>query len=150
MSALNANKTEKRLTLSVKLEGTGKSFHSLNDVVLHTHDYRVITISLEAGGKTYKFEGDGIILSTPTGTSAYCYSAGGDIIPRTERKIAIVPICPYKRSLKSLVVDGEKAEITISANRTSDFIIDGIYVGRLQPETNLHILKGKDVEFLVV
>lgn len=149
VNALKNNKTEKRLTLSASSDSLNKSFHSLNDLVLHTHDYRVITITLKTGGKTYKFEGDGIIISTPTGSSAYCYSAGGKILDRTERKISIVPICPYKRSLKPTIVN-EDAEITISANRTSDFIIDGIYVGRLQPETRLHIKKGKDVEFLVV
>lgn len=149
LSALKKNKTEKRLTLSAKMDGNSKSFHSLNDIVLHTHDYRVITLSLKVNKKTYKFEGDGIIISTPTGSSAYCYSAGGNILPRTERRISIVPICPYKRSLKPTIVN-EDAEITISANRTSDFIIDGIYVGRLQPETRLNIKKGKDVEFLVV
>jgi NAD+ kinase len=149
ISALNANKTEKRLTISARVNEDSKSFHSINDIVIHTHDYRVITVSLKVDKKTYKFEGDGIIISTPTGSSAYCYSAGGKILPRSERRISIVPICPYKRSLKPMIVD-ESAEITISANRTSDFIIDGIYVGRLQPETKLHIKKGKDAEFLVV
>src|SRR3989338_3115440 len=61
--ALKNGKIEKRLTLIVR--AGKKQFSVLNDVVLHTHDYRVITVAIKMNGTRYLFEGDGIITATP-------------------------------------------------------------------------------------
>lgn len=142
---LKNGKIEKRLTLNARVGK--KQISSLNDIVLHTHDYRVITVSLGINRKHYQFEGDGLIASTPAGSTAYAYSAGGKIVRTKIRKIQLVPICPYKRTIKPMVLS-EKSKIRIHADRSSDFIIDGIYIGRLKPRTKVFIEKGKDVLFL--
>jgi len=147
IDALRVNKTENRLSLVAKFGG--RMLKSINDVVIHTHDYRIVTIFLRIGKKKYKFEGDGIILSTPTGSTAYAYSAGGAKLGPNERKISVVPVCPYKRTLKPIVA-GEDVEIMVSADRPTDFIIDGIYIGRIAAGEGISVRIGKDVEFLKI
>ncbi len=145
ISILADGRTEKRLTLTVEVGK--KQFSVLNDVVLHTHDYRVITVSMRMNGSSYLFEGDGIITATPMGSTAYAYSAGGKILKTSARKIQVVPICPYKRTIQPIIM-GENTGITVSADRSSDLIIDGIYIKRLKPKTTVSIKQGEDIRFL--
>jgi NAD+ kinase len=100
------------------------------------------------GKKSFVFEGDGLILSTPTGSSAYAYSAGGKIMHRNARKIQLVPICAYKRTLKPMVL-GEDAEISVVSDRTADLILDGIYIRRLLAGERLSVRRGKDIAFII-
>lgn len=145
--SLKENRSEKHITL--KSSFNGRELRAVNDVVFHSHDYRVLLISVRVGKSSYSFEGDGLIVSTPIGSSAYSYSAGGPALKRGSMKFAVVPICPYKRSLKPMVVPAN-TEISISADRTADLIVDGIYVGRINANEPVHVKKGKDIEFLKV
>ncbi|MFA6530765.1 MAG: hypothetical protein WCT31_03465 [Candidatus Micrarchaeia archaeon] len=147
IESLKANRSEKHITLQSSI--SGRTLHAVNDVVFHSHDYRVLLISVQVGKSKHTFEGDGLIVSTPIGSSAYSYSAGGPVLKRGTRKFAVVPICPYKRSLKPMVVPAN-TEISISADRTADLIVDGIYVGRINANEPVHVKKGKDIEFLKV
>ena len=139
-------KIEKRLTLTART--IKKQVSSLNDVVIHTHDYRVITIFIDINNRKYQFEGDGIIISTPTGSSAYAYSAGGKILKRDSDTIQVVPICAYKRSIKPMLLD-KNARIKISCDRSADFIIDGIFIKRLKRKEHIIIKRGEECKFLV-
>lgn len=146
---LKSSKTSKHMTIRAVAPLLKKPVTAINDVVVHSHDYRVIKITLRVGRKEYVFEGDGIIISSPLGTSGYAYSAGAAILPRSSRKITMAPICPYMRTIKPSTV-GEDASISISSDRSADLIIDGIYYGRLQAGQAVTVKKGKDLEFLVI
>jgi len=89
---LESDRLIKVLTLECHLGG--KSYVALNDIVVHATHYRVAEIEVEAAGRKMSFEGDGIIISTALGSAAYAYSAGGEKLAPTERKISLVPICP--------------------------------------------------------
>jgi len=141
---LKKNKKQKRLTLSAR---AGKTFESVNDVVVHTHDYRVIELSVVIDRKKHSFEGDGVIVSTPTGSPAYAYSAGGPLISSRDMNIEVVPICPYKRKFSPVVLN-KNSVIKVSADRTSDLVIDGIYIKRLKPKEKVSIKKGNGIDFL--
>ena len=134
---------EKRQKLTVKL----KTISSINDVVVHTHDYRVIRIFIEVNNKRYFFDGDGIIVSTPTGSTGYAYSAGGKILKTSAKKIQLVPICAYKRTISPMTLQ-DHSRIKIYADRSSDLIIDGIHIARLNPKQSVNILKGENILFL--
>lgn len=157
VSVLRNGKSEPRLCLSASVASkSGKTKKSgntripaINDIVIHTTDYRVITIRAIVNGVPHEFSGDGVIVSTPTGSSAYAYSAGGDILEPQSRLIEIVPICPYKRTISHMILD-EDAEISISSNRDADLIIDGIYIQRISEGETVKVKKGKDVRFLVL
>ncbi|MDD5022663.1 MAG: hypothetical protein PHU63_00655 [Candidatus ainarchaeum sp.] len=139
-------KAETRITLIATL-GKNK-FSAINDIVLHTADYRLIRVFYSIDSQNKSFDGDGIILSTPTGSTAYAYSAGGIIIDEPVEAIELVPICPYKRLVSPSIVH-EKSEISFYSDRIADFVIDGIFIKKLKAGEKIHVKKGKSISFLV-
>lgn len=122
---LERQKVEKRPTLAVEFDK--KEYRAINDVVIHSSDYRVIPITVFIGRRKYRFEGDGMIVSSPTGSSSYAYSAGGKILKPTKKEMEVVPICPYKRRFAPLTVGWNKT-VKVSSARIAALIIDGILI----------------------
>jgi NAD+ kinase len=99
---------EKRLRLEVEVrEGTHcGSYLALNDAVVHKEALsRISSFSIALDGKTAaEFRADGVIVSTPTGSTAYNLSAGGPILHPNLPAMVITPICPHTFSQRPLVV----------------------------------------------
>lgn len=79
---------------------------------------------------------DGLIIATPTGSTAYALSSGGPLIEPTLEATLLVPICPHTLSHRPLVVDSKKTvEVTVSTDHQSDavFAIDGQITRDLLP-----------------
>ncbi len=143
---LRNGKYENRLLLGASVKD--KNYEAMNDVVIHSHDFRVITVFAEVNGKSYQFEGDGIIISTPMGSSAYAYSAGGKILKPSSRQIEIVPICPYKRTMKPFLVAPD-SKITVSCDRSWTLIIDGIKIRKIGKKEKISVKVGRLIKFLI-
>ena len=141
---LKSKKLEKVMTLQCSL-GT-KSYTALNDIVIHATHYRVAEMTIKADGKTTSFEGDGMIISTALGSAAYAYSAGGEKLAPTERKISIVPICPYRRAFSPVVLS-EDATVSITVGDDCAFIPDGIFVRRLKKGERVTARSGPELVF---
>jgi NAD+ kinase len=89
---------------------------------------------------------DGLIVSTPTGTTAYALSAGGPIIYPTLNAVAIVPICPHTMSNRPIVVDGDsQIEIFVVDNNSDNVRItcDGQVPFQLISGDHIEIRKAK-------
>lgn len=123
-----------------------KRFNALNDFVIHATHYRVAELDVTINSKTISFEGDGMILASPLGSAAYAYSAGGKKLRPRERKISIVPICPYKRAFSPKVLP-EKGKINIKVGSDCAFILDGIFIRKLRKGEHAIIEKGRDLMF---
>ncbi len=121
-----------------------KHYNALNDFVVHATHFRVAELIVSAGGRRASFEGDGVIVSTPLGSAAYAYSAGGIKMAPAQRKISIVPICPYKRAFSPSVLP-PGGTVSIRPGSDCAFIVDGIYVRRLRKGEMVRIRKGRDV-----
>lgn len=111
-------KTEDRMVLEatiISADGGEKHFTALNDIVLHKGSLtRPISINLQAGDEQVgSFPADGLIIATPTGSTAYSLSAGGPILYPQMQAVAITPICPHTLAVRPLVVPVE-IPITIS------------------------------------
>lgn len=112
---------EKRLMLKCVVErGRRKAvtFYALNDIVVHRRSSSKMAV-LEAfiGGKFVdEYHGDGLIVSTPTGSTAYSLSCGGPIVAPELMAIIINPICAFTLSSRPLIVS-DRARIKI-INRT--------------------------------
>ncbi|MEZ5312578.1 MAG: NAD(+)/NADH kinase [Thermoanaerobaculia bacterium] len=112
--------------------GTRASFRALNDVVIAKSALsRVIELSLSVDGHhVARYRADGIVVSTPTGSTAYNLSAGGPILHPLLPVAVITPICPHTLTLRPLVVpDSSAVEIVIEArNDEGDDRVDRVYL----------------------
>lgn len=116
---------EERALLEVRF-ADGTFALALNDVVLKTREaFRMGRFSVRAdGAPVNEYRADGLILATPTGTSAYSLAAGGPLVDPAASVIALTPICPHTMSNRSVVFDGE-AELEV---RSEDGALLGVSV----------------------
>jgi len=100
---------EDRMMLQARIGKSKNNVHALNDVVLHqTGSSRMFSVMTFVNGEFLsKFIGDGIIISTPTGSTAYALSNGGPIVTPTNHLILISPICPHTLTARTVVVPEE-------------------------------------------
>lgn len=108
---------ERRFLLDVLVKRNGEPIgygSALNDVVLHPgKSTRMIGFDLFIEGQfVYSQRSDGLIVSTPTGSTAYSLSAGGPLLHPKLDAISLVPMFPHTLSSRPIVVDG-KSEIKI-------------------------------------
>lgn len=103
---------EERFLLEAKIEQNGKIVernNALNEVVIHSSQIaRTIDFEVSIDGKfAFSQRSDGLIIATPTGSTAYSLSAGGPILTPNLNAIALVPMNPHSLSSRPLVVDGD-------------------------------------------
>lgn len=95
--------------------------------------------------------GDGIILSTPTGSTAYNLSAGGPIVSPRLSAMVITPICPHSLSFRPIVINADSV-VTIEMirmNESTTLLLDGQVQTELDPDDEIEVQKH-DGQFLVV
>jgi NAD+ kinase len=121
-----------RMMLAVTVNGGGHeklSSIAVNDCVVHAGPpFRMIDLALCLNdSEVTRIVGDGLIVATPVGSTAYNLSAGGPILQPTVKGIAITPICAHSLTHKPLVVD-ESVTVQITPQRINDgtrVIVDG-------------------------
>ncbi len=101
-----------RFMLSASVERAGKTIFcsdALNDVVIHVREVaRMIDFETRIDGRFVNHQrADGMIIATPTGSTAYALSSGGPILHAGLQAIALVPICPHTLSSRPLVIKAE-------------------------------------------
>ncbi|MDR0904898.1 MAG: NAD(+)/NADH kinase [Oscillospiraceae bacterium] len=121
---------DERMTLNVELIRDGETaVHdiAINDVVISGAG-KVIDIAVFGDGhRITRFEGDGMIIATPTGSTAYSMSAGGPIVDPAVSSILVTPICPHSLISRSIVVSPE-AVLTVSSSALDEEVfltVDG-------------------------
>ena len=143
---------ENRFTTSVRtlLEATvhragkpSKSFIALNEVTLARGDTgRLVSLRAQVDGELLNdYRADGLIVATPTGSTAYSLSAGGPLISPGAAVFVITPICPHSLSQRSLVLSDESVVELSSQHPDSGpmiFTVDG--------RDSIHIEPGDRVE----
>ncbi|MEA3345974.1 MAG: NAD(+)/NADH kinase [Chloroflexota bacterium] len=122
---------EERMMLSAKLGRDGEhlqSFEALNDVVVSRGGLaRVISLAAEVNGAPLTtYLGDGLIVSTATGCTAYSLACGGPILPPELRNILLVPIAPHLSLDRAIVLaDGATISINVSTDHAAILTVDG-------------------------
>lgn len=147
---------ERRMMLSCEIIKEGNSIFSskaINDVfVTAGAPYRMIDLQLKVNSQPLAgCISDGLIVATPTGSTAYSLSAGGPIISGDMSAVVITPICPHSLSFRPIVINADnKIEIEgIELNKGTTLSIDGQISFNL---TNKHrvIIKKDSSEFKLI
>lgn len=148
-----AYQTETRMLLSANIIRAGKQVHqgvAFNDIVVKS-GLRLIELEVEIDGKfMHKQRGDGLILSTPTGTTAYSLSAGGPILHPNLDAIALVPINPHTLSNRPIVLSSaSKIEVSLVQVDDAQISYDGQFQLALEMGDKVQVQRaGKDITLL--
>ena len=148
-----AYQTETRMLLTASVIRAGKQVHqgvAFNDIVVKS-GLRLIELEVEIDGKfMHKQRGDGLILSTPTGTTAYSLSAGGPILHPNLDAIALVPINPHTLSNRPIVVSSaSKIEVSLVQVDDAQISYDGQFQLALEMGDKVQVQRaGKDITLL--
>lgn len=125
---------DERLLLAARIHyadgRTAGPFHALNETVVRSAELaRVLDFDTFMDGRFIsRHRADGLIVATPTGSTAYALSGGGPVLHPTINALALVPICPHTLSDRPLVIDGRhEVEITVDGPRETKalFTVDG-------------------------
>ncbi|MCA1632782.1 MAG: NAD(+)/NADH kinase [Acidobacteria bacterium] len=141
---------DQRLMLAAEVYRGGEKLHHdrvLNDVVISKSALaRIIEIETRIDGKFVNcFRADGLIISTPTGSTAYNLSAGGPVIYPSMGAVVITPICPHTLSNRPLVVpDDAEFELTLkTSNEEVGLTLDGQVGMPLEYEDRIVVRKSR-------
>ena len=105
---------DERIMLKAKVNGSETEALVLNDVAINKlNEAKLILITIYQNDAFFnRFIADGVIISTPTGSTAYNLSAGGPVILPNADVMVITPICPHSLSIRSVVLNS-KSKISI-------------------------------------
>jgi len=147
---------EKRRLLAVTVTEPGravKQFRVINDAVLSKLTLaRIATIVVEVNGHSVaRYRGDGLIVSTPTGSTAYNLSAGGPILLPTMPALVLSPICPHTLTLRPLVLpDSVKLMLSVENDPTDvTLTLDGQEGCSISKSARISIVRAPETVSLV-
>lgn len=127
---------EERCVLEVRLPDGGR-FTAINELALEKrepgHMLRLSTMVDEESFVTYA--ADGIVVATPTGSTAYNLSAGGPVLDPTMHATIVTPVAPHLAVDRSIVLPpGRMVTVVVDDERGAVAVVDGRFVGALAPQ----------------
>ena len=158
---LGQSQIEERLMLSATARSEKNKIErrmvALNDMVISREGLtRLLRLEVQVSGENLtRFSGDGVIVATPTGSTAYSLSAGGAIVHPKLDALIVTPICPHSLALRSIVLGGnEKITVKIQTDRENERALltadgqenleidDSFSVEIMRSNTSLKLLKS--------
>lgn len=139
-----------RAMLKATIEKDGEvlsSHHCLNDIVVSRGNFaRLIDVTITCDGRSVSnMRSDGVIISTPTGSTAYSMAAGGPVVSPEADCIIETPICPHSLMDRSIIFSADK-ELIVTANNDQNnspiMTVDGQEAVNLTPGCQIHIKKS--------
>lgn len=142
-------KVEKRMMLEGELRG--ERFSALNDLVVsHSDIDRFTELELFADDRFIGcYPGDGIIISTPTGCTAYSLAAGGPVVDPLLECIIATPLNIHKLGLRPIIFPPE-AKLSVVAHLEAALLVDGDKRGELEPGDELKVRRSSLVTKMVI
>ncbi len=143
---------DRRITLEIVVQRATKDlrrmerFTAVNDVVLNRGPLgRMLQLEVIANGETFcTYRADGLIIATPTGSTAYALSAGGPIIFPTLNAVVLAPICPHTLSNRPVVLpDSFEIEIRVKvSDHDATLTVDGQESSMVGAEDAISVKRG--------
>lgn len=141
--------TENRhlLCADVSLPATGvrSVYYALNDIVLSKEALaRIFTVRVDvAGHRAAVLKGDGVIVATPAGSTAYSLSAGGSIVHPDVNALLLTPICPHSLSSRPLILPGDaEVDLVLAAE---DVPTNGAVFLTIDGQEGMEISSGAEI-----
>ncbi len=123
---------QERLTIKAAVDG--EAANGVNDVVVEKVDsQRLVELNVDIDGKGFvTYRSDGVIVATPTGSTAYSFSAGGPLVTPSVDALILTPVAAHSLFDQSLVLDpATKIEIEVVRDRAVKVSVDKTDLGRL-------------------
>jgi NAD+ kinase len=146
---------EERMLIDVTLS-TGGEIRSceraLNEAVLErTNAANTIRIEVTIDGRFFTtYAADGLIVATPTGSTAYALSARGPIVAPTHRSFQLTPVSPHMLFDRTLVLEPDRVlRLTVIGERSGALSVDGNTIGVMEPEDWIECTASTEVARLV-
>ena len=145
-----------RMRITARIKERNKvvaSFNALNDVVVHGAGFSRMIQIRTAVDDTFmrEYRADGVIVSTPTGSTAYSLSAGGPLMAPIMEAMLVTPLNPHSMSVRPIVLDSsERLEIHVSGASKITLTVDGQEGSYLSQGQHIVVRKSSKVTRLVV
>lgn len=139
------NKISEHILLDVYIDGVFLKT-VVNEAAIIRENYNgIVDIKAQIiDGDEFNYLADGLIVSTPTGSTAYSFSAGGPIIEHTADNILLTPVCPHSLANRSLILSGDRV-LNITADSRSKVILlgDGELLSEIKKDSVIEIKKSE-------
>lgn len=147
--------TENRMMLEAKVIRNGETVFEdfgLNETVIKSAVSHPVKVKVFGDGiEISAFSGDGVIVATPTGSTAYSLSAGGPIVEPNAENLILTPICAHSLNPRTVVLKGSrKVEIKLSSKVDTVLALDGNTTFRVLPDDIIEITKSRYTTTLIV
>jgi NAD+ kinase len=135
-----------RLTCSVGRKGRRQETVALNDVVFERMGPRTIVVHLEVNGRyATTYRGDGVIASTPVGSTAHSLAAGGPLLEPSLEALVLTPMCPHTLANRPLVLppDSRVALVLEEGDATALCVTDGQQSFEVRPGDRVEVRRAR-------
>jgi NAD+ kinase len=144
--AAGAYRVEKRMTLQAAIPGLGRELEvGVNDVVVEKiESQRLVVLDVEVDGESFlAYRADGIVIATPTGSTAYAFSAGGPLVDPSLECLLVTPVAPHSLFNRSLVLPpGVSVRVKVADDRPVRVSVDGREIGEVHEGGAIDITRG--------
>lgn len=145
---------EQRMMISARVTRNGETVFSdfgLNETVIKSAASHPIKVKVFGDGvEITAFSGDGIIIASPTGSTAYSMSAGGPIVEPNAENFILTPVCAHSLNTRAVVLRGDRTvSVELGTQTEAVLSLDGNVPFKLKPEDEIEIKKSEHVTNLV-
>lgn len=135
---------EERMTVAATVGA--QTILGVNDVVVEKVDsQRLIELSVAIDGVHFStYRADGLIVATPTGSTAYSFSAGGPLVAPTLRALVLTPVAAHSLFSRSMVIPSEQeVVVTVRRDRPVKVSVDKAHLGQIHEGDQVQIRRGE-------
>lgn len=133
-----------RMILDVELPD-GSRHRAVNDAVVEKTDTpHVVHIGVSVSGDHLSsYRADAVVVATPTGSTAYTFSAGGPLIDPELSAIVVSPVAPHNLFNRAVVLPPEVTiEVEVERDRSARINVDGLTLGEMEPGERVRVMRG--------
>ena len=138
-----------RAVLAARMEGGGRSWCALNEISVAPAPGRLmVRVRVKVSGEFLsEYHADGLLVASPTGSTAYSLSAGGPLVSPRAKALVLTPVCAHAMAQRPVVVgEQEGVELALGAGEKAALLrIDGVLMGKLTPGKLLRVTIAKPV-----